>query len=215
MTTTPKLVELQDGRILVDVSPFARETRIPCAVALTRSVWQTCVSAPSRNSDRDETAWLRDILESLALAMPTWDVPEPLLYFSLVLPDETGQPTIPIRLKEVYRPNELGQPTISVMLASEPECAVPTNNIEAIMTDTMDGIRHQRLIDINAEPGSRTALEAKYGRVWETSELAADFDVLGFLAPYVAVRRKSDGRKGSLEFQHNPRFYFDFVPDEG
>ena len=83
------------------------------------------------------------------------------------------------------------------------------------LTDAMDGIRHQRLIDINAKPGSRTALEAKHGRVWETSELAADFDVLGFLAPYVAVRRKSDGRKGSLEFQHNPRFYFDFVPDEG
>ena len=82
------------------------------------------------------------------------------------------------------------------------------------MTNTMDIIRHQRLIDINAEPGSRTALEAKHGRVWETSELAADFDVLGFLAPYVAVRRRSDGRKGSLEFQHNPRFYFSFVPDE-
>ena len=99
MTTTPKLIELLDGGILVDVSPFARETRIPCAVALTRSVWQTCVSAPSRNSDRDETAWLRDILGSLALAMPTWAVPEPLLYFSLVLPDENGQPTILIRLK--------------------------------------------------------------------------------------------------------------------
>jgi len=215
MTTTPKLIELLDGGILVDVSPFAREARIPCAVALTRAVWQTCVSAPSRNSDRDETAWLRDILGSLALAMPTWAVPEPSFCFSVILPDEAGMPTVPVRLKEVYRTNEPGQPTITVMLASEPECAVPTNNIEGIMTDAMDGIRHQRLIDINAEPGSRTALEAKYGRVWETSELAADFDVLGFLAPYVAVRRKSDGRKGSLEFQHNPRFYFNFVPDEG
>jgi len=215
MTTTPKLIELLDGRILVDVSPFAQEARIPCAVALTRAVWQTCVSAPSRNSDRDENAWLRDILGSLALAMPTWAVPEPSFYFGVILPDEAGMPTVPVRLKEVYRPNELGQPTITVMLASEPDQAVPTINMEAIMTNTMDIIRHQRLIDINAEPGSRTALEAKHGRVWETSELAADFDVLGFLAPYVAVRRKSDGRKGSLEFQHNPRFYFDFVPDEG
>jgi len=121
MTTTPKLIELPDGRILVDVSPFAGETRIPCAVVLTRAVWQTCVSAPSRNSDRDETAWLRDILESLALATPTRDLPEPLFYFSLVLPDEKGRPTISIRLKEVYRPNESGTPTINVMLASEPD----------------------------------------------------------------------------------------------
>jgi hypothetical protein len=41
---------------------------------------------------------------------------------------------------------------------------------------------------------------------------ARDFQVLGFLAPYVVVRRRSDGRKGSLEFQHNPRFYFGFSP---
>ena len=29
----------------------------------------------------------------------------------------------------------------------------------------------------------------------------------------VAVRRRADGVKGSLEFQHNPRFYFNFVAD--
>ena len=34
--------------------------------------------------------------------------------------------------------------------------------------------------------------------------------VLGFLAPFVVVRRKSDGRKGSLTFSHSPRFYFSF-----
>ena len=27
----------------------------------------------------------------------------------------------------------------------------------------------------------------------------------------VVVTRKSDNQKGSLEFQHSPRFYFDFV----
>ncbi len=34
------------------------------------------------------------------------------------------------------------------------------------------------------------------------------------LAPYVVVRRKSDGQKGSLEFQHHPRYYFRFQLDE-
>ena len=48
---------------------------------------------------------------------------------------------------------------------------------------------------------------------WDTQELARDFEVIGFLAPFVAVRRKSDGVKGSLEFTHYPRWYFNFVED--
>ena len=63
------------------------------------------------------------------------------------------------------------------------------------------------------EPGSREALEAQHGQVWNTEQLSAEFDVLGFLAPLVVVRRKSDRQKGSLEFQHCPRFYFGFRAD--
>jgi len=48
---------------------------------------------------------------------------------------------------------------------------------------------------------------------WDTQELARDFEVIGFLAPFVAVRRKADGVKGSLEFTHSPRWYFNFVED--
>jgi hypothetical protein len=59
----------------------------------------------------------------------------------------------------------------------------------------------------------RKRLEAQYGRVWDTDQLSQEFEVLGFMAPYVVVRRKSDGRKGSLAFQHLPRFYFNFVLD--
>ena len=59
--------------------------------------------------------------------------------------------------------------------------------------------------------GSREALEAQYGQVWNTEELSRDFQVIGFLAPLVAVYRKSDGQKGSLEFVHSPRLYFNFV----
>lgn len=66
---------------------------------------------------------------------------------------------------------------------------------------------------INAEPGSRAALEAKHGQVWDTDQLREEFDVIGFMAPLVGVRRKSDGIKGSLMFQHNPRFYFNFQPE--
>jgi hypothetical protein len=43
---------------------------------------------------------------------------------------------------------------------------------------------------------------------WNTEELQRDFEVLGFSAPFVVVKRKSDGKKGSLQFQHSPRIYF-------
>ena len=82
------------------------------------------------------------------------------------------------------------------------------------MIDPTEQIRRERIAEINADPGSPEALEAQYGQVWETQELAADFEVIGFMAPFVAVRRKSDGKKGSLEFQHSPRFYYNFVPHE-
>lgn len=81
------------------------------------------------------------------------------------------------------------------------------------MLDTTESIRRIRAAEINAEPGSREALEAQHGQVWDTSELTNEFDVIGFAAPMVVVCRKSDGVKGSLEFQHQPRFYFNFVAD--
>ena len=81
------------------------------------------------------------------------------------------------------------------------------------MSDPTENLRRERLAEINAKPGSREALEAEHGKVWDTDQLRQEFDVLGFMAPFVVVRRKSDGAKGSLEFQHDPRFYFNFQPD--
>jgi hypothetical protein len=48
-------------------------------------------------------------------------------------------------------------------------------------------------------------------QTWTTDELQRDFEVIGFSAPFVVVRRKSDGCKGSLEFTHSPRVYFGFT----
>jgi hypothetical protein len=81
------------------------------------------------------------------------------------------------------------------------------------MLDETETIRRHLLSEINSQPGSREALEAQHGQVWDTTQLSADFLVIGFLAPFVIVKRKSDGVKGSLSFQHSPRFYFDFVAD--
>ena len=45
---------------------------------------------------------------------------------------------------------------------------------------------------------------------WNTKELQEDFTVVGFGAPFVVVVRKSDNKKGSLEFTHAPRKYFNW-----
>jgi hypothetical protein len=73
-------------------------------------------------------------------------------------------------------------------------------------------IRRQLVKEINADAGDRATLEARYGQVWDTAELAADFEVDSFAAPFVIVRRKLDGQEGSLAFQHTPRLYFNFEP---
>ncbi len=82
------------------------------------------------------------------------------------------------------------------------------------MIDDTETIRRELVQQVNSEPGSRTALEGQHGQVWDTNQLGSDFEVLGFLAPLVVVRRKSDGVKGSLMFQHSPRFYFSFAEDK-
>jgi hypothetical protein len=68
---------------------------------------------------------------------------------------------------------------------------------------------------INAVPGNRSELEAEYGKVWERVEMEKEFEVIQFLAPFVLVKRRSDGAKGTLEFTHYPRFYYDFHPEVG
>ena len=81
-------------------------------------------------------------------------------------------------------------------------------------TDLTEDIRKDLVYEINEEPLDRSGLEFLYGKVWDTKELSESFEVLGFLAPFVEVREKSSGLRGSLEFQHNPRFYFNFIVDK-
>jgi len=82
------------------------------------------------------------------------------------------------------------------------------------MADETEDIRRRLVAEINAEPGSRAALEAQYGKVWDTHELTLEYEVMGFASPFVIVRRKSDRCRGTLTFQHSPRFYFDWWEDK-
>ena len=80
-------------------------------------------------------------------------------------------------------------------------------------SDITENARRQLVSELNAAPKGRAELEAEHGEVWDTDELGRDFEVKGFLAPFVIVRRRSDDVLGSLMFQHGPRFYFRFLPD--
>lgn len=80
------------------------------------------------------------------------------------------------------------------------------------MIDETETIRREMVAEINHAPGSREALEAAHGKVWDTNQLSEDFSVEGFAAPLVVATRKADGVRGSLMFQHQPRYYFSFEP---
>ena len=84
------------------------------------------------------------------------------------------------------------------------------------MIDKTEPIRREMIAEINADPGSREVLEAKHGQVWTLAQVRKEFEITGFGAPLMVVRRLSDGKRGSLEFQHSPRFYFNFkLHDDG
>ena len=87
-----------------------------------------------------------------------------------------------------------------------------SNNVTSTI-DSIEDARRERLEAINSKPGSRPALEVKHGQVWDTTELQRDFRVIGFLAPFVHVCRRDNSEEGSMEVQHEPRFYFNFQPD--
>jgi hypothetical protein len=82
------------------------------------------------------------------------------------------------------------------------------------MTDETENTRRDMIREQEVcGPLTREQLEEFYGQVWDTAEMTRDFDALGFMAPVVVVRRRSDGVKGSLEFQTiiGHRFYYNFM----
>ena len=80
--------------------------------------------------------------------------------------------------------------------------------------DTTERVRREMVMEIasrvesSTEDTERLRLEQEYGQVWNTKELSAEFEVDGFMAPFIVAIKKSDGKKGSMMFQDRPRFYF-------
>ena len=81
------------------------------------------------------------------------------------------------------------------------------------MNDPTEQLRRAMQAFVNTNAAEREALEQRHGQVWDIDAIRQDFDVIGFAAPLVLVSRKTDGKEGSLLFQHNPRFYWGFQED--
>jgi hypothetical protein len=81
-------------------------------------------------------------------------------------------------------------------------------------SDPTEMERRRRQAELNDRAAARSELEKRYTKVWDTDEMQRDYAVVGFMAPFIVVRRKSDDQLGSLEFQHSPRFYFNFMADK-
>lgn len=63
---------------------------------------------------------------------------------------------------------------------------------------------------INSNPKSREELESLFIKVYDTTEMIESFSPISFAAPFIYVVEKATGKKGTLIFQHNPRFYYSF-----
>ena len=87
------------------------------------------------------------------------------------------------------------------------------NDYKKFIEEVQDlAIEQIRMDMIATGQPERDLKEAK--ETWDTQALQRDFTVHGFAAPFVVVTRKSDGVKGSMEFTHSPRVYFNFVEDK-
>lgn len=86
------------------------------------------------------------------------------------------------------------------------------------MNDDTETFRRERIQDLNSgltenKEARRAELQQAYGNVWDSGQVRERFEILSFLAPFVVARDKATGKKGSLEFCHSPRFYFNWQPD--
>ncbi len=76
-----------------------------------------------------------------------------------------------------------------------------------------DEITAARIAMIPTMPERLQKFKDAGGKVYTTEELREHFEVIAFSAPFISVTEKSTGKLGSMEFTHNPRFYFDFKYD--
>ena len=109
---------LRDG-VLIDVSATAREAGIRFPVALTRPVWERCVTIPPGVVCQDEAGRLWDIAWLLACAIRRSGTGAEVRFGVHVRNDNRERTPPLVRLKAVCGPGDDGEPIISVMMPDE------------------------------------------------------------------------------------------------
>jgi hypothetical protein len=108
---------IRDG-VLIDVSATAKEAGIRYPVALTRAVWERCVTVPPGVHCQNEAGRLWDVLWLLRLAIGRSDGQE--VRFAVHVRNDNRERTPPlVRLKAICGPNDDGSPCIAVLLPDE------------------------------------------------------------------------------------------------
>jgi hypothetical protein len=105
--------------ILVDVSEVAREAGITFPVALTRAVFEKCVTIPKGVRLQDENGRLWDVCYMLSDAIRRSRSTELLMYKLHVRNDNRDRTPPLITLKAVCRPGDTAAPVITVMMPDE------------------------------------------------------------------------------------------------
>ena len=108
---------LRDG-VLIDVSATAREAGIRWPVALTRAVWERCVTVPPGVACQDEAGRLWDVCWVLALAARRGEGAVVLFGVHVRNDNREGKPPL-VRFKALCGPGDGGEPVITVMLPEE------------------------------------------------------------------------------------------------
>src|SRR5262245_19949771 len=107
---------LRDG-VLIDVSATAREAGIRWPVALTRAVWERCVTVPPGVVWQDEAGRLWDVLWLLRCAAGRGG---PEVRFGVPVRHDNRDRTPPLDLlKALCGPGDEGEPVITIMLPEE------------------------------------------------------------------------------------------------
>ena len=78
------------------------------------------------------------------------------------------------------------------------------------MADETEATRRAMIPEMPAQLAARVE---RGEQVWNTDELTKDFEVLGFMAPFVVVRKRDTGERGTLQFTHDPRYYFGWLSE--
>ena len=106
-----------DDGVLVDATSLAKEAGFRFPVALTRSVWEQCVTVPTAVDCQDETGRLWDVLTVLSFAIRSGGSRTDLLFVVHVKNDR--RPPQPVVLKAICGPGDDVSPVMTVMLPDE------------------------------------------------------------------------------------------------